>query len=66
MIAGNNYELDSWKCRKGWALTHISTNFIILNKINSFINHPIKRGKKSIDLKKFNINRFWECFLKNL
>jgi len=28
-------------------------------------NYLIKRGKKSIVSKKFNINRFWKFFLKN-
>jgi len=65
MITGNKYELGSWKCEKANVFTHIPTNFIILFKINSIKNHLIKRGRKSIALIMFNINRFRKFFLKN-
>jgi len=66
MITGNLSDFGSWKCGKGEAFTHIPTHFMILIKINSAKNHLIKRGKKSIASKKFNINGFWKFFLKNL
>jgi len=61
---GNSYDLGSWKCGKGKTFTHIPTNFIMLFKIISITNHLIKRGRKSIALKKFNISRFWKFSLK--
>jgi len=42
MIIGNISDLGFWKCGKGNAFTHIPTNFIILFKINSSINHKEK------------------------
>jgi len=65
MITGNISDLGSWKCGKGRAFTHIPTHFIILYKINSTKNRLIKRGRKSIASKKFNINGFWKFSLKN-
>jgi len=59
MITGNISDLGLWKCGKGKAFTHIPTNLILLFKINSTKNHLIKRGRKRIASKKFNINRFW-------
>jgi len=47
----------SGKYGEGKAFTHIPTNLFILFKINSTKNHLIKRGRKSIASKKFNINR---------
>jgi len=46
MILGNKSDFGSWKCGKGGAFTHIPTNFMILNKINSIENRFIKRGEK--------------------
>jgi len=66
MIIGDTYDPGSWKCGKGKSFTHIPTNFIIFFKIKSIKNHLIKRGRKSIALKKFNINRYWRFFLKNI
>jgi len=66
MMIGKNCDLGSWKCGKGRAFTHIPTNFIILFKINSIRTHLIKRGRKNIALKMFNINRISEVFPKKL
>jgi len=65
MIAEKEYELGSWKCGNGKAFTHIPTNFSIIFKTNSINNHLIKKRRKSIALKEFNINRFGKFFLKN-
>jgi len=65
MIAGNEYELGLWKCGKEKYFTHIFTNSIILLNINSIKNLLIKRMRKSIALKMFNINRVCKFFLKN-
>jgi len=64
IITGKEYVLGSWKCGKAKAFTHIPTNFIFLFKTNSIKNHLIKRGRKSIALKMFHINRFWKFFSK--
>jgi len=64
MISDISYYLGSWKCGKGRAFTHIPTHFIILSKQNSIKNYLIKRGRKSIALKMFNINRVLEVFSK--
>jgi len=42
MTIGNSYDFGSWKCGEGKAFTHIPTNFTILSKINSYINHKGK------------------------
>jgi len=41
-ITGNIGEFGSWKCGKGRAFTHIPTNFMILIKMNSSIDHKGK------------------------
>jgi len=64
-ITGNISNLGLWKCGKGKTFTHIPTNLILLFKINSTKNYFIKRGRKSIASKNFNINKFWKFFLKN-
>jgi len=46
MRTNKEYDLDSWKCGKGRAFTHIPTNFFILPKINSSISHKGNRGEK--------------------
>jgi len=50
------YDLGLWKCGKGRAFTQIPTNLILLFKINSIKNHLVKRGRKSVASKMFNIN----------
>ena len=66
MKTGNISDLGSWKCGKDKAFTHIPTNFMILIKINSIKNHLIKKRRRNIALKKFNINRYWKFYLKNV
>jgi len=36
MKTGNISDVGLWKCGKGWAFTHIPTNFIILLKKKRF------------------------------
>jgi len=66
MITGNISDFGLWKCGKGRAFTHITTNLILLFKINSSINHLIKRGRKSIMIKNHIKRRFRTCLLKTL
>jgi len=49
---------------KAKTFTHIHANFMILIKINSIKNHPIKRGRKSIVLKMFDLKGFESFSLK--
>lgn len=58
MVTGDIIDFGSWKCGKGGASTHIPTNFLILNKINSFIIHKGKIGKKKYYEKNLLNRRF--------
>jgi len=57
MEANKGCDVGSWKCGKGRAFTHIPTSLIFLFKINSIRNYLIKRGRKSIALKMFDITK---------
>jgi len=45
MKTNKGYELGSWKCGKGKAFTHISTNFTVFLKKTSLIYGFKKRGE---------------------
>jgi len=46
MKTGNLSDFGSWKCGKSRTFTRIPTNFIILDKTNSSIDHKGNRGGK--------------------
>jgi len=61
-----NNGLDSWKCGKDKAFTHIPTHFIVLFKTNSIKNHTKKERRKSMMIKSLLNRRFWRFSLKKL
>jgi len=46
MKTNRGFDLGLWKCKKGNAFTHITTNRIILLKKLLYVSHYKTRGEK--------------------
>jgi len=66
MKSNRECDLGSWKCGKGRTFTRIPTHFFAFFEIRFSKTHPGKEERKSLCLKKSNINRFLEVLPKKL